>query len=232
MNALVTLADVLVTDARPEAKDNPFRVLLAPLASSPNKDIATTTTAAAWQGKDEGISNSSTSAVKRAGGSSSSGGIGVGKGGDGVERAPLIAVTAKQDGDGGALDAEVKLASFAFNVMIDAIKDSLVVLLEVNVALLNMIGATAGSGSGNRKTPAGDGGSQEAGGIVGLGSLRVLGALDEEEEPRSEVRENISTKMYVEQNMLCFFYIYIGLPKVVPRLINTVGMPPRTFRQP
>lgn len=164
MSALVTLADILVSDARPEAEGNPFRVLLAPLASTP-KDTAAT--AAALQG-----------------GSTSLGGINFGKGGDGVERGPLMSVTAKKDGDEGALDAEIKLTSFAFNVMIDAIKDTLVVWLEVNIALLHMLGVT--EGGGDKKTPTGSAGWQESG-RMGLDPLGVL----EEEEPISEVRDNM-----------------------------------------
>lgn len=44
-----------------------------------------------------------------------------GKGGDGAERVPLIAVTAKI-GEGSSLDADVKLASFACNLMVEPIK--------------------------------------------------------------------------------------------------------------
>lgn len=173
MSALVTLEDILVSDARPEAEGNPFRVLLAPLAWTP-KD--TTVNAAAWQG-----------------GSSSLGGIDVGKGGDGVKRGPLIAVTAKTDGDGEALNAEIELASFAFNIMTDAIKDSLVVLLEVSIALLSMLRAT--EDSGNKKAATGGGKWPEVDGMD-LDSLGVLGPLDEEEEPRSEVRENTQNPKY------------------------------------
>lgn len=41
--------------------------------------------------------------------------------GDGEERAPLIAVTAKMAGK-SSLEAEVKLASFACNLMVEPIK--------------------------------------------------------------------------------------------------------------
>lgn len=171
MSALVTLADILVSDARVESEGNPFRVLLSPLALT-TEDTAPTP--ACWQG-----------------GSSSLGGIDVGTGEGGVERRPLMAVTAKTDGDGGAVNAEIKLSSFAFNVMIDAIKDSLVVLLEVNIALLEMLGATGGSA--NKKAVTGGWGCQEAGGM-GLDPLGALGVLDEEEATPEVCEDLLSSK--------------------------------------
>lgn len=168
MSTLVTLADILVSDARPEAEGNPFRVLLAPLAST--------------------LKDTAAPAAARQGGSKSLDGIDFGKSGDSVDGGPLMSVTAKTDGDGGALDAEIKLKSFAFNVMIDAIKDTLVVWLGVNIALLNMLGVTEGGGS--KKHPTGGGGWQESGGMD-LEPLEVL-----EEEPKSEVRENMQNTFY------------------------------------
>lgn len=86
-------------------------------------------------------------------------------------------MTATTSGDGGPLDAEVHLASFACNVMVDAIRDSLLALFEVNVALLKMIGAIE----------SGIGGAPERRGIV-EDPLGMLGGLDEVKEPRSEIR--------------------------------------------
>ena len=148
----MTLEDIKVTDVRPEAEGNPFRVLLAPLATS-LKDGA---------------------AAAPAGASSSVGGVDGAPAGGG----PLVTITSATSGDGGALDAEVRLASFACNVMVDAIRDSLLALLEVNVALLKMLGAI--------KTEA-VGGAGDGGGICG-DPFGVLGALDEAEGRVAEVR--------------------------------------------
>lgn len=169
----MTLADIIVTDVRPEAKGNPFRVLLAPLATSPKGAAAPTA-----QQVGAGGNTNSTFSARRAGRSSSSGVVDVGKGADvDVGRGPLIAVTATTSGDGGPMDAEVQLASFACNVMVDAIRDSLLALFEVNVALLRMLGAID-SGTGGARERSGAGGD-------------LLGMLDGSEEmkgPRSEVR--------------------------------------------
>lgn len=87
MKAAVTLADILLTDVRPEAKDNAYTTILAPLVpSAPQETMAT---------------------VSRR---------------EGVERGPLIAVTAKRDGENGDLDADVNLASFACNLMVEPIQ--------------------------------------------------------------------------------------------------------------
>ena len=171
----VTLADIVVTDVRPEAKGNPFRVLLAPLATS-TKSVAGSTAPHARAG---GQSNN-TFPARQAGGSSSSGFAGIGDSGDEVERGPLITVTATTTGDRGPVDAEMHLASFACNVMVDAIRDALLALVEVNVALLKMLGAI----------DSGAGGARERGGTGG-DPLGMLGSLDTVDEPRSEVRSGV-----------------------------------------
>ena len=167
----VTLADIVVTDVRPEAKNNPFRVLLAPSATSP-KGAAAPTCQQAWAGR----STNDPFPAWQAGGGSTLGVAGVGAGGGVGDRGPLVAVTATTSGDGGPLDAEVHLASFACNVMVDAIRDSLLALVEVNVALLKMLGAI----------DSGTGGARERS-TIGGDPLGMLRSLDEVEEPRSEV---------------------------------------------
>lgn len=163
----VSLADIVVTDVRPEAKGNPFRVLLAPSASSPKSVAAQGTRPQAWAGG----STNDTFSFRQAGGGSTSG---VASGGEG---GPLVAVTATTSGDGAPLEAEVHLASFACNIMVDAIRDSLLALVEVNVALLKMLGAID---SGADRAPERSG--------IGGDPLGMLGSLDGVEEPRSEVR--------------------------------------------
>lgn len=179
MDALVTLADILVTDVRPEANGNPFTVILAPLASTA-------------RGGEAGGSFGSTSgfAERAAGGRPSSGGLGVGGwggGGGGVDKAPLVTVTAKKDGEDGALDADVKLASFACNFMVDPIKECLVVLHQVNLALLKMLSSSGADRSHERTAPSEGWGAQGRVG-AGPGSSWALSALEEREEYGSEVR--------------------------------------------
>lgn len=87
MKAAVTLADILLTDVRPEARENPYTMILAPLVPSASQETVAT-------------------ASQR----------------EGVERGPLIAVTAKRDGENGDLDADVNLASFACNLMVEPIQ--------------------------------------------------------------------------------------------------------------
>ncbi|CAN0562646.1 unnamed protein product, partial [Ectocarpus sp. 12 AP-2014] len=41
MNAAVTLTDILLTDVRPEAKDNAYKMILAPLVALPTESAAT-----------------------------------------------------------------------------------------------------------------------------------------------------------------------------------------------
>lgn len=86
MDAQVTLADILLTDVRPEAKNNAYTMILAPLRPSVPAEAPAS------------------------------------GGGDGVEKGPLIAVTASMDGESGDLDANVKLATFACNLMVEPIK--------------------------------------------------------------------------------------------------------------
>ncbi|CAM9455743.1 unnamed protein product [Ectocarpus sp. 4 AP-2014] len=185
MDALVTLADILVTDVRPEANGNPFTVILAPLAS----------TARGKTHGEEGDSFGSVSglAERAAGGRPSKGGLGVGGwgggggggGGGGVDQAPLVTVTAKKDGEDGALDAGVKLASFACNFMVDPIKECLVVLHQVNLALLKMLGSGEADRSHEHTTPSEGWGAQGRVG-AGPGSSWAVSALEEREEYGSE----------------------------------------------
>lgn len=144
----MTLEGIKVTDVRPEAAGNPFRVLLAPAAASL---------------KNAAVAAAPASASAPAGG------------GDAVEGSPLVTITATTSGDGGALDADVKLASFACNVMVDAIRDSLLVLLEVNVALFKMLGAIKTEAVGEDDRICGD-------------PFGVLGVLDEAEGRATQVR--------------------------------------------
>lgn len=183
MNAAVTLTDILLTDVRPEAKDNAYKMILAPLVALPTESAATGS-----QGKEGGDSgDSGDSPGKRARSEkSSSAEADVSEGGeDSAERGPLIAVTAKMDGDSGNMDAEVKLASFACNLMVEPIKESLVVMNEVNAALIKMFASKAKS-DGNENA-AGERGALE-GGASGPDSTRTLDAVDEEGEYESEVR--------------------------------------------
>ncbi|CAM9838681.1 unnamed protein product, partial [Ectocarpus fasciculatus] len=178
MDALVTLADILVTDVRPEANGNPFTVILAPLAS----------TARASHGEARGSFRSTSGFAERtAGGRPSGGGLGVGGWGGGVvvDNAPLVTVTAKRDGEDGALDAGVKLASFACNFMVDPIKECLVVLHQVNLALLKMLGSNGSDRSHEHTAPSGGWGAQGRVG-AGPGSSWALSALEEREEYGSE----------------------------------------------
>ena len=96
MDAQVTLADILLTDVRPEAKNNAYTIILAPLRPSVPVEAAVSASP-----------------------------VGVGEeGGGGIEKGPLITVTASMKGESGDLDANVKLASFACNLMVDPIKVS------------------------------------------------------------------------------------------------------------
>lgn len=113
MGAQVTLADILLTDVRPEAKNNAYTMILAPLRPSVPAEAEAS---ASPDEKEGGTANQED-------GSSGPGFAGVGEdGGDGVERGPLIAVTANIDGESGDLDTNVKLASFACNLMVEPIK--------------------------------------------------------------------------------------------------------------
>lgn len=120
MDAVVTLADILLTDVRPEAKGNAYTMILAPLRPSVPAEAAGISS----QGEKEGGSRGSGTVEREHGGA----GPGlmtadVGEEGEGeVDRGPLIAVTAKMDGEGGDLDATVNLASFACNLMVEPIK--------------------------------------------------------------------------------------------------------------
>eukprot|EP00752_Nemacystus_decipiens_P006311 g5691.t1 len=156
MDAQVTLADILLTDVRPEAKNNAYTMILAPLRQSvPAEAVA----------------------------SASSRGVDEEKGG-GDDRDPLIKVTASVNGESGDLDANVKLASFACNLMVEPIKESLLVMNEVNAALLKMFASNA---IGETEAPAGD--------AAALGSLQALGDLDEETESGSEVASAVNTSL-------------------------------------
>lgn len=118
MDAAVTLADILLTDVRPGAKSNAYTMILAPLRPS----VAAESAGIAPR-DEKGGGSSGSDAIERAYGGS---GLGpadvVNQRGSGVERDPLIIATAKMDGENGDLDADVKLASFACNLMVEPIK--------------------------------------------------------------------------------------------------------------
>lgn len=196
MDALVTLADILVTDVRPEANGNPFTVILAPFAS----------TGRGTHGETGGnFGSTSGFAESTAGGRPSSGGFGVGGWGGGVvlDKAPLVTVTAKKVGKDGALEAGVKLASFACNFMVDPIKECLVVLHQVNLALLKMVGSIGEDRSHEHTAPSGGWGAQGQGRVgTGPGSSWALSALEEREEYVSKVRGDLSP--YHETDAACF----------------------------
>lgn len=118
MDAEVTLADILLTDVRPEAKGNAYTMILAPLRPSGPAEAAGIASQGGMDGDGSGAGT-----VGQAQGGSSPGRAGAGeeKGGR-VERGPLITVTAKVDGESGDLDANVNLASFACNLMVEPIK--------------------------------------------------------------------------------------------------------------
>ncbi|CAM9617791.1 unnamed protein product, partial [Ectocarpus fasciculatus] len=179
MNASVTLTDILLTDVRPEAKDNAYKMILAPLVALPTESAVTVS-----QGEEEGGDSGNSPGKRARSEKPSSAEAGVGEGGEDVERGPLIAVTAKMDGDHGNMDAEVKLASFACNLMVEPIKESLVVMNEVNAALIKMFAGEAKNGS--NKNAAGERTVLE-GGASGPDSTRTLGAVDEEAECESEI---------------------------------------------
>ncbi len=97
MAASVTLADVLLTDVRPKAKDNAYTMILAPLR--PRATPEENSSPARGEGEAGG------------GGDTGDGSTG-----------PLISVKAKMDGDNGGMDVDVNLASFACNLMVEPIK--------------------------------------------------------------------------------------------------------------
>ncbi|CAM9605202.1 unnamed protein product, partial [Scytosiphon promiscuus] len=173
--AWLTLEDILVTDVRPEAKDHPFTVILAPLAS-----------ASQGEGGAGGASGSRSRKGQQISGGSSLCEADVDKEAVDVETPPLITVKARTDGgaDGG-VDAEVNLASFACNFMVDPISEFLVVLNEVNIALQKMIGRTVGSGDGS--CPVGVGHRTAQGDPQNFSrSSPAFAAIDEEEGTGSE----------------------------------------------
>lgn len=169
MNASVTLADIQLTDVRQKAKENAYTMILAPLVGSSDKGSS----AMPEQGQGEW-----------ARGSSSASDDGGGDEEGGVKKDPLISVTAEMDGKTNDLDAKVHLASFACNLMVEPIKESLAVMNDVNDALMKMF--ASGPASEKVKTSAGESGGRSS------GSLLQLEAVDEEGESGSEVRADLS----------------------------------------
>eukprot|EP00903_Cladosiphon_okamuranus_P017946 g16513.t1 len=183
MDAKVTLDDILLTDVRPEAKNNAYTMILAPLRPSVPAEVVAS---AAQDEKKDGTAT-------REHGGSGLGQAGVGQeGGVGVERGHLIEVSASMDGESGDLDANVKLASFAYNLMVEPIKESLVVMNEVNAALLKMFASSADMGGTD--SPAG-GGETPRVGRMSSDSTQVLGAVDEEMESGSEVASTVDSSL-------------------------------------
>lgn len=115
MDAEVTLANILLTDVRPEAKNNAYTMILAPLRRSVPARVAVSASEDAKEG----------GAATGAQGGAGPDRAGVDEeGGGGVDKGPLITVSASMDGESGDLDANVKLASFACNLMVEPIKVS------------------------------------------------------------------------------------------------------------
>lgn len=164
--ASVTLADIELTDVRREAKENAYRMILTPLVRSSDKESSET----AEQGKEEETGEGSGAGDGEEGGEE--GGV--------KKKGPLMTVIAKMDGEKGDLDADVHLASFACNLMVGPIKESLAVMNDVNDAVMKMFASGPAEDKKNASADGGDGRSS--------GALRQLEAVDEGEESGSEVR--------------------------------------------